>query len=60
MVLVQKNKITNHIKGNTSSIYRDNLQCRYCTTGEHLEEFEFTRTMRNNMDLKTEMEHMIP
>ena len=27
-------KITKYIKGNTSSAYRDNMSCRYCTSGE--------------------------
>ena len=43
-----RSKITNHIKGNTSSIYRDNMQGRYCMTGfketqEHLEKCKFAR-----------------
>ena len=43
-----RSKITTYIKGNTTSIYKDNMKCGYCTTGanktqEPLEECEFTR-----------------
>ena len=49
-------KIIDHIKGNKSSMYKNNMQCRLCTTGEnetqeHLEKCEFTTEMRKNLDL---------
>ena len=59
-----RSKITTRIKGNISSVYRDNMQCRYCTTGanetqEHMEEYEFTRKIRTSLNLKDECERMI-
>ena len=43
-------------KGNNSSIYKDNMACRLCTSGknetqEHLEKCEFTKDIRKNLDL---------
>ena len=59
-----RRKITNNIKGKTSSIYKDKMQCRHCTSGEdetqeHLEKCEFTKAMRKNFELENEREHMI-
>ena len=59
-----RSKITTHVKGNITSIYRENMQCRYCTTGvdetqEHLKECEFTRTMSKTLKVKKERELMI-
>ena len=44
-------KITKYIKGNTSSMYRDNMCCRYCKSGEeetqeHMETCDFSSEMR--------------
>ena len=57
-------KTTKNIKGNTSSSFRDNMQCRHCTSGEdetqeHLETCDFTSEMRRNLNLNKEREHMI-
>ena len=51
-----KCKIIDHIKGNKSSLYKNNMHCRLCTTGENetqeqLEICEFTKEMRKNLDL---------
>ena len=49
-------KIIDHIKGNKSSVYTNNMACRLCTSGEnetqeHLEKCNFTKDMRKNLDL---------
>ena len=49
-------QILDHIKGNKSSMYRNNMACRLCTSGEdvtpkHLERINFTKGMRENLDL---------
>ena len=59
-----RSKITTYIKENTSLIFRDDMQCRYCTKGankrqEHLEECELTRKRRRSLNLKKERERMI-
>ena len=45
-----------HIKGSKSSMYRNYMACRLCTSGEdetqdHLERCNFTKEMRENLDL---------
>ena len=50
-------KNIDQIKENKSSMYKDNMDCRLCTSGEnetpkHLEKCEFTKDMRKNLDLK--------
>ena len=45
-----------HIKGNKSSVWRNNMACRLCTSGEdetqdHLERCNFTKEMRENLNL---------
>ena len=45
--------IINHIKGNKSSMYKDDMACRLCTSGEnktqeHLEKCDFTKDFRKN------------
>ena len=50
-------KIIDHIKGNKSSMYKDNMACRLCTRGEnetqeHFKKCEFTKDMRINLDLE--------
>ena len=57
-------KITKYIKGNTSSMYRDNMCCRYCTSGEdetqeHMETCESTTELREGLNLKIEREQII-
>ena len=57
-------KITSHIKGNMSSMYKDNMACRYFKSGkeetqEHLEECDFTIEMRKTLDLKKETDKLI-
>ena len=57
-------KITKYIKGNTSSMYRDNMCCRYCKSGEeetqeHMETCESTTELREGLNLKIEREHII-
>ena len=49
-------KIIDHIKGNKSSVYKNNMACGMCTSGEnetheHLEKSNFTKDMRKNLDL---------
>ena len=49
-------KITAHIKGNKSSMQKDNMQCQLCKSGEdetqeHLEKCDFTKEMRKNLNL---------
>ena len=48
-------KITAHIKGNKSSMYKDNMQCRLCKSGEtkhkNTEKCEFTKEIRKNLNL---------
>ena len=53
-------KTTAHIKGNKSSMYRDNMQCRVCKgksmsgkdeTQEHSEKCDFTKEMRKYLNL---------
>ena len=48
-------KITAHIKGNKSSMYKDNIRCRLCNSGEnetqeHMENCDFTKEMRANLN----------
>ena len=50
-------KIIDHIKGNKSLKYKNNMACRLCTSGEnetqeYLEKFEFTKDRRKNLDLE--------
>ena len=50
-------KITAHIKGNKSSMYKDNMQCRLCNSGEnetqeHMERGDFTGEMRAILNLR--------
>ena len=52
-------KITNNIKGNTSSIYKDNCTKEEVETQDHLEKCQYTKAMRKNLDLENEREHMI-
>ena len=57
-------KITKYIKGNMSSMYRENMSCRYCSTGEeetqeHMETCESTTELREGLNLKIEREHII-
>ena len=52
-------KITSHIKGNVSSMYKDNMKCKCCKSGadetqEYLEECDFTKDMRISLDLQKE------
>ena len=47
-----------------SSAYRDNMSCRYCTSGEeetqeHMETCESTSEMRQRLNLTIEREHII-
>ena len=56
-------KTTKYIKGNTSSAYRDNMDCRYCTSGEeetqeHMETWKSTSEMQQRLNLNKECEHM--
>ena len=56
-------QIITYIKGNKSSMYRNNMACRLCTSGEdetqeHLERCNFTKDMRKNLDLNIR-EHKI-
>ena len=49
-------QIIDHIKGNKSSVYRNNMACRLCTSGEdetqdHLERCNFTKEIRENLNL---------
>ena len=51
-------------KGNKTSAFRDNMQCRHRTSGEdktqeHLEKCEFRKIMSKNLNLENEREHMI-
>ena len=57
-------KITKHIKGNMSSMYREDMTCRYCCTGEeetqeHMETCEYTATLREGLNINNEREHII-
>ena len=49
-------KIIDHIKGNKSSVFKNNMACRLCKnreneTQEHLEKCNFKRDMRKNLDI---------
>ena len=55
-------KITNNIKGNTSSTFKDNMQCIHCTSREdetqkQLEKCESTKIMRKKLNIDKEREH---
>ena len=57
-------KIMNNIKGNTTSAFRENMQCRHCTPGEdekqeHVEKIEFTKVIIKSMNIAKEREYMI-
>ena len=50
-------QIIDHIKGNKSSVWRNNMACSLCTSGEdetqdHLERCSFTKEMRLNPDMR--------
>ena len=51
-----KGKISAHIKGNKSSMYRNDMECRYCEneTQEH-----FTKEMRKTFDLTQETDQLV-
>ena len=54
-------KTINILKGNTSSTFRNNMQCRHCISGEvetqeHVEKREFTKVMRKTLNLENEEE----
>ena len=57
-------KITNYIKGNRSSLHRNNMSCRYCSTGEdetqeHMENCEFSSEIRKGLNLAKERDLII-
>ena len=57
-------KITNYIKGNRSSLHRNNMSCRYCSTGEdetqeHMENCEFSSEIRKGLNLVKERDLII-
>ena len=56
MVQIYRCQMIDHIKGNKSSIWKHNMACRLCTSGEdetqdHLESCSFTKEMRGNLNL---------
>ena len=57
-------KITNNIKGNRSSQFRNDMTCRYCPSGEnetqeHMIECEFTSDIRRGLDLNKEKDTIV-
>ena len=57
-------QIIENIKGNRSSQWRDNIECRHCTTGEHespdhLERCIFFRKHREGLTLTIRMHKLI-
>ena len=56
-------KMIKRVKGNTSSAFRKNMNCRHCPqteeeTQEHLEICEGTRDLRVKLDLFKEHNHL--
>ena len=57
-------KITNNIKGNRSSQFRNDMTCRYCPSGEietqeHMTECEFTSDIRSRLNLNKEEDTIV-
>ena len=47
-------KITAHIKGNKSSMYKDNMVCRLCNSGENETQEHMEKEMWKNLDMGKE------
>ena len=57
-------QIIDNIKGNRSSQWRNDMECRHCTSGEHetqdhLERCSFFKTKREGLDLTIRMHKLI-
>ena len=57
-------KITNNIKGNRSSQFRNDMTCRYCPSGEietqeHMTECAFTSDIRSRLNLNKEEDTIV-
>ena len=55
-----RRKMTRRVKGNRTSVFRDDMDCRHCDTKEeHLEVCKGTEDIRKDIDMNIEHDKMM-